>query len=205
MIRDSTQRRTRRQESLKCSLEKPSHKIGINSPQDCDGSVTAQPAGQNALNQSQMQHRASREAKNNSRTMNRAKAKSCENISSSAVIGAERVQALQNRILRGIGSETAADAKDSEVKRLLALTPSQCYNTLANQPENANQYGSTANILQGPLAVQPTPCAAPRPTAASKTDQSQRTLPNDEASQETEQAERLECVSNKFYPATVQQ
>lgn len=78
--------------------------------------------------------------------MNRTKAKSCENISSNAVI-AERSQALQSRLLQGIGSETAAEAKEREIKRLLALTPSQCYNTLANQRESVNQYGSTANIL----------------------------------------------------------
>lgn len=137
--------------------------------------------------------------------MNRTKAKSCENISSNAVIGAERSQALQSRLLQGIGSETAAEAKEREIKRLLALTPSQCYNTLANQLESANQYGSTANILQGPLAAQSNPSAAPQPAATPKPTLRQRTLPNDEASQEAEQAEKAECVSNKFHPVTMQQ
>ena len=136
--------------------------------------------------------------------MNRTKAKSCENISSNAVI-AERSQALQSRLLQGIGSETAAEAKEREIKRLLALTPSQCYNTLANQQESVCRYGSTANILQGPLAAQSNPSGAPQPAAAPKPPSSQRTLPNDEASQEAEQAARAECLSNQFHPAALQQ
>ena len=149
-----------------------------------------------------MQNRASKEARNNSRTMNRAKAKSCENISSNAVTGAERSQARQNRLLGGKGSETGIDAKPSEITRLLALTPSQCYNTLANQRASANRYGSTANILQAPLTAQPNPGATPQPTALSGTTHSQRTIPNDDASQKIEQIEKVECSSNKFYHAT---